>query len=748
MDPEESTPEDLDAYFVSFREVKTGPCHRYYLIRGDSRGGQTLGAVGTPSSSGAASGAQPAYDYRNARNFTNHGTLATQSKRELMTWLDGVVAEGIARQAVETGGGAPAESGRANDDDGGPVGGQGGGSGVNPSSPRGSEWINFSQDKFSFPDGRRGIRFYLVDAQGGATAAVLGEERDTRDGHYVYRKDDDFTAGPPLNCGNLTGVHRWLRDMCAGGAGVLLGTAGGHVPKRGGAKGGGAGRGVGASGGNRNDREHPLDVLGKRRAPSEHHRSSHTGDEDTIATRRLRVEEREVRWLTARRAALAFVREEIHPHTQSEITKVAKALAEHVADSEEAHFPGGTNKTKGKKAKERAENALARVVEALRSLSSQYVSLKVMDGTNIVPTVASLRTHPHPTVAKMAEGLCTQWLGSVHNAVGTLAASYERPPPPPPPQLNPPGANGGKKPKPVYDEAFLAAMRNEPQLRRTRQKEAAAAAAANPGAGGGSGGGGVGSGGGPGGGGDAKPPPAAGTKAEPKAAAAKAAVAKPQHKSPPKHAAKVSPPAAAAAAAASAGAGGKKKSGSPVFAPHNPGTPLGKGRKLCLECNGVVGSPTRVCPHCNATLPFKQHTANSPKGAAAKNAAAAAKRRASAEGDGGGGVGGGAGGVGGGGGGVGASSSVAQFLGRHRERFVSCKVSQLRRNVQEVCEGVRAVLDAGRVQDPGAAKHLREMSKKVGEVRLLQGVVERPRARKEVMGLIEAAVKVCNRHGV
>ena len=542
MDPEESTPEDLDAYFVSFREVKTGPCHRYYLIRGDSRGGQTLGAVGTPSSSGAASGAQPAYDYRNARNFTNHGTLATQSKRELMTWLDGVVAEGIARQAVETGGGAPAESGRANDDDGGPVGGQpGGGSGVNPSSPRGSEWINFSQDKFSFPDGRRGIRFYLVDAQGGATAAVLGEERDTRDGHYVYRKDDDFTAGPPLNCGNLTGVHRWLRDMCAGGAGVLLGTAGGHVPKRGGAKGGGAGRGVGASGGNRNDREHPLDVLGKRRAPSEHHRSSHTGDEDTIATRRLRVEEREVRWLTARRAALAFVREEIHPHTQSEITKVAKALAEHVADSEEAHFPGGTNKTKGKKAKERAENALARVVEALRSLSSQYVSLKVMDGTNIVPTVASLRTHPHPTVAKMAEGLCTQWLGSVHNAVGTLAASYERPPPPPPPQLNPPGASGGKKPKPVYDEAFLAAMRNEPQLRRTRQKEAAAAAAANPGVGGGSGGGGVGSGGGPGGGGDAKPPPAAGTKAEPKAAAAKAAVAKPQHKSPPKHAAKVFP---------------------------------------------------------------------------------------------------------------------------------------------------------------------------------------------------------------
>ena len=281
-----------------------------------------------------------------------------------------------------------------------------------------------------------------------------------------------------------------------------------------------------------------------------------------------------------------------------------------------------------------------------------------------------------------------------------------------------------------------------PQLRRTRQKEPPPPRRRTSASEAGGGGGGVGSGEEVRAAGATPPPPAAGTKAEPKAAAAKAAVAKPQHKSPPKHAAKVSPPAAAAAAAASAGAGGKKKGGSTVFAPHNPGTPLGKGRKLCLECNGVVGSPTRVCPHCNATLPFKQHTANSPKGAAAKNAAAAAKRRASAEGDGGGASEGARGGVGGGGGGggVGASSSVAQFLGRHRERFVSCKVSQLRRNVQEVCEGVRAVLDAGRVQDPGAAKHLREMSKKVGEVRLLQGVVERPRAR-EVMGLIEAAVR-------
>ena len=103
MDPEEATPEDIDAYFVSFREVKAGAdgTHRYYLIRGDAPGRQTLGAVGAPASSGG--NAAKEYDYRNARNFTNHGVLETRSKRELMTWLDGVVAEGIARQAVESG---------------------------------------------------------------------------------------------------------------------------------------------------------------------------------------------------------------------------------------------------------------------------------------------------------------------------------------------------------------------------------------------------------------------------------------------------------------------------------------------------------------------------------------------------------------------------------------------------------------------------------------------------------------------
>ena len=294
----------------------------------------------------------------------------------------------------------------------------------------------------------------------------------------------------------------------------------------------------------------------------------------------------------------------------------------------------------------------------------------------------------------------------------------------------------------MYDDAYVAARRNEPQLRRTRGKEAASL---NPPVAGSNPAGIVKAAG-------SVPVPVTGaavkqepkepkgtSKTSPQLTTQKAAKTSPTvtHKQ-----AKISP-TQGGHGAKETGPGKKKGTQPPTFAPHNPGTPLGKGRKLCLECNGVVGSPTRICPHCNATLPFKQSTANSPH----KNTAAAKQKKteiSTAEG-----------GASGGGGSTGhdssrilQSASVAQFLGRHQERFASCKVSQLKRNVQEVCEGLKAVLDAGRVTDAGAAKHLRDACKKIGEVRLLQGVVERPKARKEVMSLIDAAVKVCNRHGV
>ena len=41
-------------------------------------------------------------------------------------------------------------------------------------------YVNLKQEKFHFPDGRRGVRFFVIDSDGGNHLAVLGEERDTR----------------------------------------------------------------------------------------------------------------------------------------------------------------------------------------------------------------------------------------------------------------------------------------------------------------------------------------------------------------------------------------------------------------------------------------------------------------------------------------------------------------------------------------------------------------------------------------
>ena len=101
----------------------------------------------------------------------------------------------------------------------------------------------------------------------------------------------------------------------------------------------------------------------------------------------------------------------------------------------------------------------------------------------------------------------------------------------------------------------------------------------------------------------------------------------------------------------------------------------------------------------------------------------------------------------GGGGSPGAPNAVALYLARHQERFASCKVSQLKRAVAELAAGVKRILDAGRVTDPALVKSLRESMKKMGDVKLLQGVVERPRARREVIAHLEAAVKTCRARG-
>ncbi len=823
-DDEETRAEDKDAYFVSYREVKVGKRVKVYLTKGGSdarrkqKPEEVLAAVGEDS--GSKTGAR----FRNAANFTEHGHLDSDSRREVSEWLDGIVAEGLAREAAAGGGGG------SDDSPGGGVFASGSRRDMDAAASAAAAtavplasmtFVNHSQEKFVFPDGRRGIRFYLVDENGAAVPAVVGEERDTRDGHYTYRKDDAFTRGPPLTCGNLIGVSRWLRDQCVNGAliGAPLAGFGSHPPKRKGGKGGNAGRGRegvsafgedgvsalygkdGASialgdlrGGSRENAIASIDphwyADKKRKRCSRFFAADHAGDDVEPPSAAVALAEREARWAAARRAALAYAREDADA---DDIAAVEEHLARLRACEPFCGHESETNTSRKHKSRADERADAARALDALRALEARHVNASVMRETDVCASVARLKTHADATVRRVAAALLRQWLAALRSSVGTLAASYERPPAPRAgASVGGGGARGGAvsgaagkppRPKPVYDAAFIASRRNEPELRRTREsrdevmrREAAERSARE-----------------------------AAAKSQREAAAARAAANK---------AAKAAAAAAAAAAERDVtkdsehdrsvpngkteredarkdadrkksrgdkSGGGSKTAGASGV----PGTPLGKGRKLCTGCSTVVGSPTRVCPHCNTTLPLKQ--TNGP-GAAARADPGSSPRAGGASGASGSGSGPGSqfhffpgvpagpraavgsspprvsGGASfgahagealpaalepptGGGGSPGAPNAVALYLARHQERFASCKVSQLKRAVAELAAGVKRILDAGRVTDPALVKSLRESMKKMGDVKLLQGVVERPRARREVIAHLEAAVKTCRARG-
>jgi hypothetical protein len=833
-DDEETRAEDKNAYFVGYREVKVGKRVKVYLTKGGSdarrkqKPEEVLAAVGEDS--GSKTGAR----FRNAANFTEHGHLDSDSRREVSEWLDGIVAEGLAREAAAGGGGG------SDDSPGGGVFASGSRRDMDAAASAAAAtavplasmtFVNHSQEKFVFPDGRRGIRFYLVDENGAAVPAVVGEERDTRDGHYTYRKDDAFTRGPPLTCGNLIGVSRWLRDQCVNGAliGAPLAGFGSHPPKRkgGGGKRGEAGRGrEGASafgedgvsalygkdgastlGDLRGSRENAIASVDphwyadkKRKRDSRFFAADHAGDDVEPPSAAVALAEREARWAAARRAALAYAREDADA---DDIAAVEEHLARLRACEPFCGHESETNTSRKHKSRadERAAAADAtRALDALRALEARHVNASVMRETNVCASVARLKTHADATVRRVAAALLRQWLAALRSSVGTLAASYERPPAPRAgASVGGGGARGGAvsgaagkppRPKPVYDAAFIASRRNEPELRRTREsrdevmrREAAERSAREAAAKGQR---------------EAAAARAAANKAAKAAAAAAAAAAErdvtkdsehdrsvPNGERIPSSSREDARKDADRKKSDKSDKSGSKSGSKTAGASGVPGTPLGKGRKLCTGCSTVVGSPTRVCPHCNTTLPLKQ--TNGP-GAAARADPGSSPRAGGASGASGSGSGPGSqfhffpgvpagpraavgsspprvsGGASfgasfgealpaalepptGGGGSPGAPNAVALYLARHQERFASCKVSQLKRAVAELAAGVKRILDAGRVTDPALVKSLRESMKKMGDVKLLQGVVERPRARREVIAHLEAAVKTCRARG-
>ena len=436
-DDEETRAEDKDAYFVSYREVKVGKRVKVYLTKGGSdarrkqKPEEVLAAVGEDL--GSKTGAR----FRNAANFTEHGHLDSDSRREVSEWLDGIVAEGLAREAAAGGGGGSDDSPGGGlperDMDAAATAAAATAAATAARSPTAvplasMTFVNHSQEKFVFPDGRRGVRFYLVDENGVAVPAAVGEERDTRDGHYAYRKDDAFTRGPPLTCGNLIGVSRWLRDQCVNGAliGAPLAGFGSHPPKRkgGGGKRGEAGRGReggfgngedgksalygkdGASmlGGNNGSRENAIASIDphwyadkKRKRDSRFFAADHAGDDVEPPSAAVALAEREARWAAARRAALAYAREDADADDLDAVEDSLKRLraCEPFCGHDDARVENASRKHKSRADEEKRAAAAdaTRALDALRALEARHVNVSVLRETNVCASVARLKTH-------------------------------------------------------------------------------------------------------------------------------------------------------------------------------------------------------------------------------------------------------------------------------------------------------------------------------------------------------------------
>ena len=387
--------------FVAYRSVFTpgktgrGRSVKYHLI--DDAGTETFAAYADESTPGDSH-----YTYKNAPGFTAHGTMSCHNRKALHEWLNGIVL---------------ATSGRVVD---GPITAQSvklnskkenkqaknaarrqayaaaqtqfnAGSTVSTAKADGSaRFVSYSQEKFTFPDGRRGVRFYVVDEAGVATPAVEGEERETRDGHYQYKRVDSFTAGAPLRCGNLSGVHKWLKDHIAGGqlVGVNFPYANANSSMK-----------------DKFTASSAAALMRKKRGDI----VDGVSLIDPAVVVQTKVEEREANWAIARRAALAYVREPTHP--------------DHVADLEEITSTLKTVKSENKKSSKNVIEAVA----AFRLLNSVYVSLHTLDCLEIKDVVLSLQKHPNETISELAKQSVQRWLGALYSHIGTLASVYQRP---------------------------------------------------------------------------------------------------------------------------------------------------------------------------------------------------------------------------------------------------------------------------------------------------------------------------------
>ena len=75
------------------------------------------------------------------------------------------------------------------------------------------KFVGMQQEKTTMGNGRHVVNYYLVDEFAGEHLAVIGEEKDTKDGHYLYCTVGVFHLIAPLEAHNQADVQSWIDMM-------------------------------------------------------------------------------------------------------------------------------------------------------------------------------------------------------------------------------------------------------------------------------------------------------------------------------------------------------------------------------------------------------------------------------------------------------------------------------------------------------------------------------------------------------
>jgi hypothetical protein len=698
------------------------------------------------------------------------------------------------------------------------------------------KFVSFTQerDDYSANKARKGTKFYLVDEDSIPHLAIIGDEREQRDGHYSYRVSEEFANPelgiPPLKQGNLVGVRKWLKDRITQSAQqykkrmMLMNSNGGND--------------VGMNGenaGGKPTKETKIVALSAAQLTRKKKQDIPDGasliDHDAFMNASLRarkLEEKEFKWASTKENAFAFIRgtgvfEDLKAETRT-------VKVEDLEDENDDGYENQANHQVRENARALVEDAIAKiikhssssklsvvseVIEALKTLKSSRLHLKriATDEYAFVDALKRLREDGKnarrsshiSTASKLASDLLKHIAGSIVGSVGALISSYDRAPPPAPPRVKPgylvqlvdaagnvisqTDVNAPTTTRAFAANAATTNVTNATALaqhqHRTATGATAGTAAAIP-----------------------TLPPISPPSLRNRGAGSVQIKEEPHVQLPPSTATKKKTAAAAVAASSkhnkgTVGPGGKRKlkdilASSPssydtnasqsskkkkqrqIFsrnnsfeqqggtgttemncdtatdddAANNTGTTaksaaaakslLGKGRKRCHVCSTVVGSPTRVCPHCKTALPMKVSASTKKEKAALlegkeKNAALAKAAALNHQSN--------------GGGKNSPAADIGESMLEFRRIFTNCKPSVLKVGAQRLIAELKERLDENSAMfaselSPGSAMNtkyileelMQPLLEKVETTKLFNGANERPKGRRELLEALDAFI--------